>query len=99
VKKLIIILSLFVCNIALTAQTNDLSAEAFMANTQTIQNSISEKFKTQRLCPANSKFNPESHYRSNAEIYVSLTPVDYKLSHNDGNNVTTNDPEYFWQKP
>ncbi|MDR1984029.1 MAG: tetratricopeptide repeat protein [Prevotellaceae bacterium] len=45
-KKLIIILSLFVCNITLTAQTNDLSAEAFVANAQTLQNSIREKFKT-----------------------------------------------------
>jgi len=49
-------------------------------------------------CPINSKFNTESHYRNNGEIYISLIPTDFKpFGHNL--DVVITDPDYFWQAP
>ncbi|MDR3285928.1 MAG: transglutaminase-like domain-containing protein, partial [Prevotellaceae bacterium] len=48
-------------------------------------------------CPAVSKFNAESRYRNNKEIYISIHPLGYE--HSPINGVITHDPEYFWQNP
>ena len=48
-------------------------------------------------CPVNSRFNPESPYRNNANQYISLTPADFDGF--GGAGIITHDPAYFWQKP
>lgn len=51
-------------------------------------------------CPVVSKFNPESRYRNNTEIYVSIRPLGYERSANKNiKEVIIHDPAYFWQAP
>jgi len=49
-------------------------------------------------CPINSRFNPESPYRNDDQLYINLCPLGYERSILPNvKSIATNDAAYFWE--
>lgn len=49
-------------------------------------------------CPVESKFNPESRYRSTNNTFIRLYPTGFERLESNSRVITYN-PSYFWQAP